>query len=357
MGKMMNFGRRTTPLTTDPKTGARITDPSVYNRKVGTGAEQRTVTSWPAYREAWGRTPVDERYDYAKDGNDAVAKYMTGQTDKLDDVNFEEPTYLTSGGKKNIGHSTYTLKKDSPRYKYAQTEYGQPYNRERTKLYLDSEMSQQEWLKQPDAVRYSENPLNLNPLAEGMQYDFPTDNTVPRYSSAPGQTPNIRYVKPKAAAKPKEVAKPVITSKVETPAAETEVTAPVKKEVISKKDLESKNLPLLKVGQIATQQGSIKRIVDPNEPVYKGAGMLQDTSPKAQKVQQATGYDEEKRSSDIADSYDTGQRMKFTGGAVNKKDLGYQSRYNKQYDKFQAEKDKNPMNNKTLELFYNKRFK
>ena len=83
----------------------------------------------------------------------------------------------------------------------------------------------------------------------------------------------------------------------------------------------------------------------------------QNTSPKAQEVQQATGYNAEKRTSDIEESLATGQRMKFTGGAVNKKDLGYQSKYNKQYDKFQAEKDKNPMNNKTLELFYSKRFK
>tara|TARA_R110000868_G_scaffold141469_1_gene357998 strand:- start:29 stop:1090 length:1062 start_codon:yes stop_codon:yes gene_type:complete len=353
MGKMMNFGR-TTPLTTDPQ-GRRIADPAVYGKKIGTGAEQRTVGSWPEARETWRKTPADQRYDYGKDKNSQVANYMLGKTDYIDDVNIEEPTY--QGGKGNMANFGYTLKKDSPRYKYAQGEYGQPYNRERTKLQADSGMSQQEWLKQPDAVRYSKNILDLNPLGEGMQYDFPTEGTVQNYSSAPGQTHNIRSVKKKDVAKPTEVAKPVIMSKVQTPAVETEVTAPIKKEVISKKDLEIKNLPLLKVGKIATQQGRIKRIVDPNEPEYKGAGMLQDTKPKAQKVQQATGYNEEKRSEAIRKSYETGQRMEFTGGAINKKDLGYQSRYNKQYDKFQAEKDKNPMNNKTLELFYNKRFK
>ena len=348
MGKMMNFGRRTTPLTTDPQ-GRRITDPSVYGIKVGTGADQRIVGSWSEVRDAYWNTPVNQRQDYTNQKG-PVADYMLKKTDKLDDVKYEEPTYQ----KGNMGNFSYTLKKDSPSYKYIQGEYGQPYNRERTKLQADSEMSQQDWRKQPDALRYRENILDLNPLGEGMQYDFPTDNTVPDYSTSPGQTYNIRSVKPKAVAKPKEVAKPVITSKVEIPAAETEVTAPIKKEVISKKDLESKNLPILKVGKIDTQQGSIKRIVDKNEPVYKGAGMLQDMSPKAQAVQQATGYNADKRSEAIRKSYETGERMNFTGGAVNKKDLRYQSRYNKQYDKFQAEKDKNPMNNKTLELFYNR---
>ena len=348
MGKMMNFGRRTTPLTTDPQ-GRRITDPSVYGIKVGTGADQRIVGSWSEVRDAYWNTPVNQRQDYTNQKG-PVADYMLKKTDKLDDVKYEEPTYQ----KGNKGNFSYTLKKDSPSYKYAQGEYAQPYNRERTKLYLDSGLSQREWLQQPEGVRYNENPLDLNPLGEGMQYDFPADARALDYSTAPGQTPKIRYVKPKAVAKPKEVAKPVITSKVETPAAETEVTAPVKKEVISKKDLEMQKLPLLKVGKIATQQGGIKRIVDPNEPVYKGDGMLQDTSQKAQKVQQETGYNAEKRISAAQKSAETGQRMEFTGGAVNKKDLGYQSRYNKQYDKFQAEKDKNPMNNKTLELFYNR---
>ena len=350
MGKMMNFGRRTTPLTTDPQ-GRRIADPAVYGKKFGTGQDQVTVGSWPEVREAWRKKPAGERYDYGKDKNSQVAQYMTGQIDYIDDVNIEEPTY--QGGKGNMANFGYTLKKDSPRYKYVQGEYGQPYNLERTKLQVDSEMSQQDWRKQPDAVRYRKNILDVNPLGEGMQYDFPLD-AVQDYSSPPSQTLNIRDVKKKDVAKPKEVAKPVIMSKVQTPAAETEVTAPVKKEVISKKDLESKNLPLLKVGQIATDKKSLKRIVDPNEPVYKGAGMLQDTSQKAQKVQQETGYNAEKRISAAQKSAETGQRMEFTGGAVNKKDLGYQSRYNKQYDKFQAEKDKNPMNNKTLDLFYNR---
>ena len=86
------------------------------------------------------------------------------------------------------------------------------------KVYLQSGMSPQEWAQQRDEVRYNENPLTDNPPAEGMQYDFPMDSVD--YSRIPGQTYNIRSVKPKAVA-PKEVAKPVITSKVETPAAET----------------------------------------------------------------------------------------------------------------------------------------
>ena len=348
MGKMMNFGRRTTPLTTDPQ-GRRITDPNVYGKKFGTGDDQITVTSYPKFREAYQKLPVNERQIYPG----AVGEYLSGKTDKLDD-NYEEPTF--KGGKENIGRSTVSLKPTGNKYISEQQQYGLGANRERSNLFLQSRMSPEEWAKQPRKVTHSENPLDLNPLGEGMKYRFETgENIGDKYNNTPSQEIDIRYQKKPP--KPVEPAKTTAnTANVEYKEELTKPAPAPKKPTYTKEELTSKNLPLLKVGKIATQQGRIKRTVDPNEPVYKGAGM-QDTSPKAQKVQQATGYNAEKRTSAAEKSSETGQRMEFTGGAVNKKDLGYQSKYNKQYDKFQAEKDKNPMNNKTLELFYSKRFK
>lgn len=346
MGKMMNFGRYT-PETTDPQ-GRRIADPNVYGKTFGTGQDQVTVSSWPEVRKAWQKKPVNEREIY----EGAVGRYMTGETDILDDVNIEEPT-VYSGKNPNF---TYTLKKGSPNYIDKVQQYGHGANRARTDLFLQSGMSQQDWAKQPAGVRYSANPLDANPLDEDKQYNFQTAARGENYNVAPAQVANIRYVKPPA--KPVAPVKTTAKNNVEYTEELTKAAPAPVKPTYTKEELTSKNLPLLKAGKIATQKGSIKRIVDPNEPEYKGAGMdaFLDTSPKAQRVQQETGYNTEKRRADAVRSSETGQRMEFTGGAVNKKDLKYQAKYNKQYDKFQAEKDKNPMNNKTLELFYGKNF-
>jgi len=349
---MMNFGRRTTPFTTDPNTGARIADPNVHGKKVGTGQDQVTVTSWPAYRAAWKKLPAGEKYDYSKEDS-IVASYMMGKTDKLDDVNIEEPTY--QGGKENIGRSTYSLKPTGNTYISEQQQYGLKANREKANLFLQSGMSHADWEKQPEGVKYSRNVLDTTPLAEGMKWNFPMGGTTyERYKQTPDQVFDIRYLE-----KPVKPVAPVKTTTTQNNVEYTEeLTKPApapKKPTYTKEELTSMNLKTLPVGKIATQQGRIQRIKDPNEPEYKGAGMI-DTRPKAQRVQQETSYNAEKRAADAVKASETGQRMEFTGGAVNKKDLGYQAKYNKQYDKFQAEKDKNPMNNKTLELFYSKRF-
>jgi len=348
MGKMMNFGRYT-PQTTDPQ-GRRIADPLVHKKKFGTGEDQVTVSSWPEMRAAYKKWTPEQQYHY-NDGTQ-VEKYLKGDVDYLDDVNIEEPT-VTKGG-----FFQYGLKKGSKRYNDAQAQYGDRRNRENTKLYLDSGMSQQEWAKQPEGVQYSTNPLIDNPLGEGMQYNFNTDNTQDDFRMPPSQSFNIRYKKPEVEKNVKtvkpEVKTPDNTTQNYTEESTKAVPAPVKP-TYTKEELTINKLKTLPVGKIDSQQGPIKRIVDPNEPAYKGAGMI-DTSPKGQKVQQQTNYNAEKRAADAVKASETGQRMEFTGGAVNKKDLGYQAKYNKQYDKFQAEKDKNPMNNKTLEMFYSKRF-
>ena len=282
MGKMMNFGRRTTPLTTDPQ-GRRIADPAVYGKKIGTGMDQVTVSSYPDMRKAYQKMTPDQKNQYK---GSPVGKYLKGETDILDDVNYEEPTVNKDG------NFQYTLKKGSPRYNSAQEQYGNPRNRANTRLYLDSGMSQQEWAQQRDEVKYSTNPLIDNPLGEGMQYSFETGNTQDDFRMAPSQVPNIRYNKPKV----EKTVKPVAPVKTTANTAQNnveyteELTKPApapKKPTYTKEELTIKNLKTLPVGKIATQQGRIKRTVDPNEPVYKGAGMM-DTSKKGQKVQQET---------------------------------------------------------------------
>ena len=364
MGKMMNFGRRTTPLTTDPITGARIADPSVYGKTVGTGEDQVTVNSWPGVRDAWRKLPKDEREDYTKYPNTQVANYMLGITDRLDDVNIEEPTYLTKADKSRLGSGfTYSLKKDSPQYLSRLREFAAPEHRGHNFKEADgSSMS-----NVPEHLRFTKNPLTMNPLTSAdHMYDFYTNQksySQDYFSSAPREIINIRANSGKNLSKTKpgpekdEVKTTAINKTANVVNNEPEVTAPVKKEALSKKDLEIKKLPIRGVGQIETEKVRIKRIADPNEPVYYGAGMLEDTSPKALKVQRETSYNREKRGDEIAKSSETGERIQFApGGAINKKDLKLQAKYNKQYDKFQAEKDKDPMNNKTLQLFYNKRF-
>ena len=342
MGKMMNFGRRTTPLTTDPNTGARILDTNVYGKTFGTGSDKVTVSSHPKEREKYQKIPENQRPVY--DGS--LGEYYSGKTDFLDD-NWEEPIVNINGIPR------FTLKRDSARYKNEEAQYGLDTNRERSNLFLQSGLSRQEWKKQPYKVTHSTNPLTMTPLGEGMKWDFLTGKYAgDRYSVTPDQVVDIRYTKKP----PKPVEPEKTTANTANVTGVTPDPAP-KKPAYTKTEEEFDTidrLPPLKVGKIATEQGPIKRIVDPKEPKYMGAGIIDDASPKAQKVQQATGYNKEKRSEAIEKSYETGQRMEFSGGAINKRDLKAQKLYNKQYDKFQAEKDKNPMNNKALELFYSK---
>ena len=106
MGKMMNFGRRTTPLTTDPNTGARILDTNVYGKTFGTGSDKVTVSSHPKEREKYQKIPENQRPVY--DGS--LGEYYSGKTDFLDD-NWEEPIVNINGIPR------FTLKRDSARYK------------------------------------------------------------------------------------------------------------------------------------------------------------------------------------------------------------------------------------------------
>ena len=80
----LKYGR-STPKTTDPKTGARIADPDVYGKQTLAG----TVSSWPDVRKIYQRKGIDQQESIMY--NPQVKAYLEGKTDKLSDIEFEEP--------------------------------------------------------------------------------------------------------------------------------------------------------------------------------------------------------------------------------------------------------------------------
>lgn len=81
----LKFGR-STPKTTDPITGARIADPDVIGKKYSSG----TVSSWPDVRKLYKAGRLDEELK-GRTMNPQIMEYLSGKTDKLSDVEFEEP--------------------------------------------------------------------------------------------------------------------------------------------------------------------------------------------------------------------------------------------------------------------------
>lgn len=108
MAVKMRTGRLTTK-TTDPKTGARIADPSVFGKEIMEG----TVSSWPEVRKNYQQGKY--KGDTQKLPAD-VKNYLEGKTDKLDDTLYDEPyvgTRESLSGKYSVFGAN--LKKGSPR--------------------------------------------------------------------------------------------------------------------------------------------------------------------------------------------------------------------------------------------------
>jgi hypothetical protein len=87
------------PKDVDPKTGARIASKSLYGKKAG----GETISSWPDVRNMYksGKLKIDNLKNYDK----PVVDYITGATDKISDVEYDEPRLSVSktltGGSKN----------------------------------------------------------------------------------------------------------------------------------------------------------------------------------------------------------------------------------------------------------------
>lgn len=109
MAVKMRTGRLTTK-TTDPKTGARIADPSVHGKEIMEG----TVSSWPEVRKAYqqGRYKGSDQ----KLPSD-VKNYLEGKTDKLDDKLYDEPYVYKTKDVLGVTHHNFgaNLKKGSAR--------------------------------------------------------------------------------------------------------------------------------------------------------------------------------------------------------------------------------------------------
>ena len=78
---------RTTPLTTDPLTGARIADPTLVGVEPASGGK---VSSWPEVRKLYQSGKLNEDLE-GRTLNKDVKSYLEGKTDKLSDIEFEEP--------------------------------------------------------------------------------------------------------------------------------------------------------------------------------------------------------------------------------------------------------------------------
>ena len=81
----LKFGR-STPKTTDPQ-GNRIADPEVYGKKINDNSA--TVSSWPEVRKIYQRKGLNDQEMMIY--NPQVKAYLEGKTDKLSDIEFEEP--------------------------------------------------------------------------------------------------------------------------------------------------------------------------------------------------------------------------------------------------------------------------
>lgn len=111
---------RTTPLTTDPKTGARIADPEKYgNNLVGPSGESQ-VSSWPVVREAYksGKYGARKFTGAAFKYDPRVENYLKGKTDILSE-DIDEPMITKRINQKtgeNVVDLTERYKPGGPTY-------------------------------------------------------------------------------------------------------------------------------------------------------------------------------------------------------------------------------------------------
>ena len=105
---------RTTPLTTDPTTGARIADPTLVGKKL---PNDDVVSSWPAYRTALTKTRKESGITGNISDDPAVNRYMLGKTNELSE-NYDEPVIT-----KDAGYMTF-LRPGTKRYNETKAGYG-----------------------------------------------------------------------------------------------------------------------------------------------------------------------------------------------------------------------------------------
>jgi hypothetical protein len=144
----LKFGRSTVK-TTDPKTGARIADPEVVGKKT----EYGTVSSWPDVRKMYQAGKLKGTFE-GRVTNPDIMNYLSGKTDKLSDVEYDEPILGISGNEK--GQFTSLISNLKPGG------------------------------KQYTALSKKQSGYSLPKLEAGQAYGFDAANTVAGYTSARG---------------------------------------------------------------------------------------------------------------------------------------------------------------------------
>ena len=370
---------RTTPLTTDPKTGARIADPEKYgNNLVGPSGESQ-VSSWPVVREAYksGKygarkfTGTESKYD------PRVENYLKGKTDILSE-DIDEPT---------ISRRTNPLTGENVVDLYERYKPGGPtYNKIISRIEADrrpkkGEIADFSTTQYESALSKSGSNQYNQQTAQGPSYVE---------SFTPGAKKTQTIVKAKT---PNTVAPKIIPTNIKKVAVTTPTTAPTikSKSTVSstpKEDMTLSKMPIKKAGLIKTEKKELQGELE-KRPEYtqisstrknilptKGGRYNIHTPIGAKVVQALTGYNKKGgyqegegrifgdriRTTDKDRSYnimqtDESGRAIFKG-AEGLKDLRAQKKYNKEFDKYQAKQDQqkayssmmnNPANRNTID--------
>ena len=370
---------RTTPLTTDPNTGARIANPEKMGGRFSGSGFDKEVSSWPVVREAYksGKygarkfTGTESKYD------PRVENYLKGKTDILSE-DIDEPM-ISRRTNPLTGENVVDLHE---RYKPG----GPTYNKVISKISTDrrpkkGEITDFSTTQYESALSKSGSNQYNQQTAQGPSYVE---------SFTPGAKKTQTIVKAKT---PNTVAPKIIPTNIKKVAVTTPTTAPTikSKSTVSstpKEDMTLSKMPIKKAGLIKTEKKELQGELE-KRPEYtqisstrknilptKGGRYNIHTPIGAKVVQALTGYNKKGgyqegegrifgdriRTTDKDRSYnimqtDESGRAIFKG-AEGLKDLRAQKKYNKEFDKYQAKQDQqkayssmmnNPANRNTID--------
>jgi hypothetical protein len=364
---------RTTPLTTDPTTGARIANPekmgakefgregkTVFDVPGYEKAEGREISSWPVVREAFKsgkygsrKLGVNEK-GYKRDPR--IMNYLSGKTDILSE-DIDEPMIVRRTN--NMTKEKEVLIED--RY----TPGGPTYNKitKGSKIPKGQvvDMGTARWQdesKVVGATAYNKS-WSSSLGSEAYGEDWTPSTKKPVSTPKPTAEPSIKKA---AVTTPKPVVSTTPTTAPTTKSKSTVTATP-------KEDMTLSKMPIKKAGLIKTEKREIQGELE-KRPEYtqisstrknilptKGGRYNIHTPIGAKVVQALTGYNKKGgyqegegrifgdriRTTDKDRSYNTMQtdesgRAIFKG-AEGLKDLRAQKKYNKEFDKYQAKQD------------------
>jgi len=356
----MRIGR-TTPLTTDPVTGARIANPEKMGGRLSGDGFDREISSWPVVREAYksGKygfrkfTGTEFKYD------PRVEKYLKGETNILSE-DIDEPM-IVKRTNPATGENVMDLHE---RYKPG----GPTYNK------IISRIQTERRPKKGEVANFSTTQYESALSKSGSNSYNQATAEGPNYVES--FTPGARKTKPAVKAKtpitvapkviPTNIKKVAVTTPTNTPTAKSKptVAATPKEDMTIPSRMAIKKPGLIKTekqelqGELEkrpeyTQISSTRRNILPT----KGGRYNIHTPIGAKVVQALTGYNkkggyqegegrifgdrirttDKDRSYNIIETDESGRAI--FKGAEGLKDLRAQKKYNKEFDKYQAKQD------------------